>query len=85
MSANLIINLDIHISEEDHLDDAHKLNAKKKDKIDPVARLNDWIDEVDKKQKDLSHKARPPIMKTKDPGKLCLKYILSFLKNLKIP
>jgi len=61
---------DIHISEEDHLDDAHKLNSKtEKNKIDPVARLNDWIDEVDQKQKDLSHRVRPPHQaKKNDPG-----------------
>ena len=63
---------DIHISEEDHLDDAHKLNSKtEKNKIDPVARLNDWIDEVDQKQKDLSHRVRPPHQaKKNDPGKV---------------
>ena len=68
--------LDIHISEEDHLDDAHKLNAKtsEKNKIDPVARLNDWIDEVDQKQRDLSHhrgvRHQPHQTKKNDPGKV---------------
>jgi len=42
------------------LDDANKLNEGFKSEIngrvtdvDPVARLNDWIQEVDQKQKDL--------------------------------
>jgi hypothetical protein len=47
------------ISDSDKLDDANKLNEGFKSEngrvtdVDPVARLNDWIQEVDQKQKDL--------------------------------
>lgn len=55
---------DKDISDSDKLDDANKLaelgRAEKGHKVaDPLARLDDWINEVDQKQKDLRKKTPP--------------------------
>jgi len=59
------------ISDSDKLDDANKLNEGFKSEngrvdVDPVARLNDWIQEVDQKQKDL--KTRSTVARKAETG-----------------
>ena len=53
------------------MDDANKLNEGFKSEngrvdVDPVARLNDWIQEVDQKQKDL--KTRSTVARKAETG-----------------
>ena len=66
------------------MDDANKLNEGFKSEngrvntdVDPVARLNDWIQEVDQKQKDL--KTRSTVARKAETGtKLKLNDISQF-------
>ena len=74
------------ISDSDKLDDANKLNEGFKSEngrvntdVDPVARLNDWIQEVDQKQKDL--KTRSTVARKAETGtKLILNECCFFSK-----
>ena len=72
------------ISDSDKLDDANKLNEGFKSEngrvntdVDPVARLNDWIQEVDQKQKDL--KTRSTVARKAETGMKLTLISLNFL------